>query len=335
MRLIVAKLSLFSFALISMNAFADEPARSFKFEFSMAQGSGVNGADLMQLMKQRCVENQLGTSEEALARIDWADRCGYISKSKWWPIYSLNYDPFSRTESPRAKLAYPIFVQGSENKPWIPNISACDMPEDVKFLTVCEAGCYTADQKLMFTSGVSAVGIPIAHAKDSWTKDVNATLQSGSKEFPEEILKIYGLTEGSTFESIKMKPLNIRRFLVSAMDEKNSILEFKTALGGTLKVTPDHPLVNAQGLIRKASFFKPGDELVRQDGSLDAIVSISQKVIFGKVYNVEPSSSKGTEHIHIAQGFLAGSLALQNGDMKDIDRIMSRKGSDSLLLKLK
>lgn len=310
-------------ALVASPSVSAWAQSGFRFEGDPVSFS-INGAANVGLINSRCAENQLATNEEALARIDWADRCGYLSKAKWMPLFEGVTHPLTGVRTPRSKFAYPIFTQGADHKLWTPTSDACDMPEDVSFFGICEAGCYTPDQKIAFSSSGRSVILPIETAASSWIDAVNEARAAGQSSLPSHALRIFGVVPGSTFESLKYTSLPIERFLVSARDEENVILTFRTQSGGTLRVTPEHPLLGSDGLVTKASFFKVGDPLVKHDGRFDRISSIETSREFGKVYNVAPSSRASTEHIHVAQGFLAGSLALQNGELKDFQRIMSR-----------
>ncbi len=325
-----------SVALIAVSVSASQAfSQSFRFDGLPSGWLSGPGPSSASLMNTRCSENQLGTNDEAMARIDWADRCGYVSKQKWTPIYFTNTDPFTRVDTPRAKYAYPIFVHDDSATTkllplWIPDQSTCDMPADVIFFTVCEAGCYAPDQQLAFTKNGKPTLLKIKDAFETFNLD----LSQNSKQ-TESSLRLYSVAQNSTFERLSFLPLAIKRMIASAKDEMNTILTIQTTGGGQLKVTPEHPLVSSTGHFKKAHMFKVGDSLVKQNGSTDPISSITEEKVFGKVYNLEPRSTNPTENIHIAQGFLAGSLAVQNGEIQDLKRVLSRSHFGSAQIDLK
>lgn len=278
----------------------------------------------------RCSQDQLPDNAAAIARQDWADRCLYVSKAEWAKNYANRTHTRTGALIPREKLAYPIFVHDATNEIWKPDdLSQCNMPADVVFFTICEAGCFTGDQKLAFHQSNQSREIAIADAYRTYANQVSSAQGATQDE-----LKLMTLRPGSSLDAMSFIPTEIFRFLVSAQEEMNEILTLRTQSGNEIKVTPDHPLIDRDGAVRKAAYFEEGEELVRADGSLDAISSISSTLEFGRVYNVEPVGKTSTEHVIVAQGFLAGSLALQNGDISDLQRVFSRKNAKYATLNL-
>jgi hypothetical protein len=293
---------------------------------------GVAGPGLLNV---RCTENQIADNAGAMERIDWADRCGLVSKEKWSRLYFNNIDYLTGIPTPRAKYAYPIFVhdESATNKTyplWVPNHASCDVPSDILFFTICEAGCYAPDQKIAFTQKNKPALLPIQKAFETFGSELKS-----SPSPKESDLRVYSVMKGSTLDSLTFGTLPLKRIVASAKDENNTILTFRTESGGELKVTPEHPLISSLGQFRKAQHFKVGDSLVLQTGQLDPITEILESSFFGKVYNLEPRSSDPTENIHVAQGFLAGSLAVQNGELRDLSRVLQRLNTSSNHLDLK
>jgi hypothetical protein len=322
-------------AVVSVASAGKAFSQTFRFESNPSGWLLGPGAGPSSLMNARCSENQMGTNEEAMARIDWADKCGFVSKEKWSPLYFNNIDPLTAARTPRAKYAYPLFVHDDSATAktfpvWVPDYTTCEMPADVVLFTFCEAGCYALDQQIAFTQNGKPKLLKIKDAYDIFIAEI------AQNEKPKESsLRLYGVTQGSTFEKLSFFPLALKRIIASARNEMNTLLTFKTAGGGELKVTPEHPLVSSSGHFRKAHMFKTGEELVKQDGTVDPITQITSEEVMGKVYNLEPRSSNPTENIHIAQGFLAGSLAVQNGDIRDLKRVLARSHFGSTELNIK
>ncbi len=299
------------------------------------KGAVMGGVAGPALVNVRCAENQITDNAGAMERIDWADRCGLVSKDKWKNIYFYNVDLVTFQVTPRAKYAYPIFVHddSATNKTyplWVPNHASCDIPPDVIWFTVCEAGCYAPDQKIAFTQKNEPALLPIQKAFETFVSELKS-----SPSPKESDLRVYSVMKGSTLDSLTFGTLPLKRIVASAKDENNTLLTFRTESGGELKVTPEHPLISSFGQFRKAQHFKVGDSLVLQTGQPDPITEIIESSFFGKVYNLEPRSSDPTENIHVAQGFLAGSLAVQNGELRDLSRVLQRLNTSSNHLDLK
>jgi intein/homing endonuclease len=95
--------------------------------------------------------------------------------------------------------------------------------------------------------------------------------------------------------------------------------------GGSLRVTAEHPLLTDDGIMRQAEDLKVGASLVRADGSPDAISSVEVSKIFGKVYNVRPTTVDYTSNIVVAGGYLNGSVRYQNEFLDMINALILRR----------
>jgi hypothetical protein len=91
-------------------------------------------------------------------------------------------------------------------------------------------------------------------------------------------------------------------------------------------VTNEHPMVTGEGRLVQAQKLKVGEELLKADGTPDAIVSIEKTTHQGKVYNIKPESREQVANILIAQGYLVGSARFQNDDVDYMNRVLLFRG---------
>ena len=81
-------------------------------------------------------------------------------------------------------------------------------------------------------------------------------------------------------------------------------------------------MLEGGGKVVEAHALKVGDKLIKPDGSLDPIVSVTKTSHFGKVYNLKPRSTNRVANLLIAQGYLVGSSRYQNEDVDYMNRII-------------
>ena len=108
-------------------------------------------------------------------------------------------------------------------------------------------------------------------------------------------------------------------------DAWNDILEFRTAHGGKLKVTPNHPILDGDGRIREAGTFLIGDAFVAANGTRDPIVSIDKSRHFGQVYNLDTKTKNLKSKLVLAEGFVNGTLYYQNDGFGYMNRKLLRE----------
>lgn len=171
----------------------------------------------------------------------------------------------------------------------------------------CEAGCYTADQNVRFSTGDVAIGDAFnAIRNDVVTLSPDATLNDLS-------------TQVSTVHS----------YTRDARDGMQPIWTFTTASGGSLRVTNSHPVMVSRagaGRLITAERLREGDELVQADGTADPIIAIDRAEVFGRAYNLAPTGTEHLSNILIAQGFLVGSSRFQNDDVQYMNRALLFRG---------
>ncbi|WP_224364841.1 Hint domain-containing protein [Hyalangium versicolor] len=164
----------------------------------------------------------------------------------------------------------------------------------------CEAACYTADQKILFSGGE----IPILDAMKSLRED------------------LITLTPDSTLDNLQLHQNTTYSYTRELRDAEQKLCIITTRSGGQLTLTLEHAVINGEGRIVQAQTLKVGDELVKADGTLDPIVDIQRTTYFGKVYNIAPVSTDLVSNILVAQGYLVGSVRFQNDEVRYINRVI-------------
>jgi len=168
----------------------------------------------------------------------------------------------------------------------------------------CESSCYTPDQSLRFSTG-----------------DVN--LLEALKAKRDDVVT---LAPDATLDHLATRVDTVYSYTSEIRDAEQVIYKVKTASGGTLSVTNEHPVMVADGRLVKAETLTTRDQLVKADGKLDPIVHVEKTTFFGKVYNIKPMSEDLVSNVLIAQGFLVGSARFQNDDVNYMNRVLLLRG---------
>lgn len=176
------------------------------------------------------------------------------------------------------------------------------MPATGSFFVVayCESSCFTPEQRVLFSAGE----VPILEA-----------LQQGRED-------IMTLSPDATLDDLQLTQGKVYSYTAETRDSEHIIYQVRTVTGGELKVTSEHPVVTSEGQLVQAQQLNVGDELLRQDGTPDRIVSVEKSTHFGKVYNLKPESREQVSNVLVAQGFLVGSARFQNDDVEYMNRII-------------
>lgn len=273
----------------------------------------------------RCTYDQLSV-ERGKARTDWAIRYrginpyGLTTANGRDARYLSNANAITVNDT-TAVVIYPVYVDPTsvDLPPWrgpgaagtateatatadIINLPYTIKPVQIQNDALCEAGCYTPNQKILFESGE----VDIAKA------------QSGGR------LDLLTLTPNSIFGKLALTKNPVLYYTMDPKPATQKILTFHMESGGQLSVTTEHPLVTSDGAVQKAKLFAVGDQLVKQDGSLDQIVNIDDDMWFGQVYNLKPVSTDLTSNILIAQGYLNGSGRFQSEFVDELNRVILR-----------
>ena len=215
---------------------------------------------------------------------------GYPSYGKW-------NDAISEYENPLKWFAPPRPQAGKTGAP-----SCSDIPAEYEIGFFCGSGCYTPEQMILSDQG------PIAIVQAS---AVN-------------LASVQSLTPDSSMDKLEYQSSSVLSYISDVTPGLQEVLRFKMLSGGELRVTLNHPLINSAGEMAQAQSFKAGDALVKEDGSLDPILSIEKENYFGKVYNLRMASEDSKENILVAQGYLNGSVRYQNEFVDQLNRHLLR-----------
>lgn len=273
----------------------------------------------------RCREltgDHLATAAEATERTTWALDC----HEKWMNRAITNFQDELATEHDAiirllnnrrgeyGSVLYPTYGEMGLNG--IPNNRKsffafptpnplgreCELPEDYKIVATCISGCVTAEQKLLFPSGNE----PISLAKPS-THPTVVTLSPESDR-----------------DSLQFTESEVMLYLTDVSEGQHEILTLQLESGRKLRVTPHHPLLSVDGVMRKADSYLVGEALMSVDGGEDRIESVQGETYFGKVYNVLLKSEDPMRNIIAVEGILNGSARYQNEQIRDVNRQLMR-----------
>ena len=275
---------------------------------------GATGASA-QVVEGRCASDQLFNNTQANERIEWSLRCGQITAQQAFDHRSF-FDPSSGSIQPKSLYTYPVFgwpaSTASNAIVWVAPTdrnASCTVPYSAahggyaRVVTDCVIGCYTPEQKLRFSTGE----VTIREAMQSHRTDVVT------------------LSPDATMDRLSFQTGQVVAYTADVVDAEQPILNIRTRLGGHLRVTTNHPILDGTGVMKQADAFQEGDELVREDGSLDPIASIEKELYFGKTYNLKPSTYDTTTNIVVAQGFLNGSGRYQDKTVTESNRVLLRQ----------
>jgi hypothetical protein len=186
------------------------------------------------------------------------------------------------------------------------NPAATTPPSSTSFYVngYCTSSCYLPDQQIAFEGGNEGILAAMNELRTGVTT----------------------LTPTSTLDSIKTRTDEVASYTHDIHEAKQVIFTITTKSGGQLKVTERHPILIGDGRIVQAQSVKLGNQLIKPDGTRDAVISVAQTDYFGKVYNIKPASTNRVANILIAQGFLVGSSRYQNDDADLINRIILGHG---------
>ncbi len=180
---------------------------------------------------------------------------------------------------------------------------SCDtIPKRFEIVFFCASGCYSPEQLLLTSTGYV---------------DARTAVLDNQR-------MMVTLSDASEPEILRFKHAAISRVVKDRYAGLQEMLEFKMASGGSLKVTPNHPIVAASGFMKKAAEFTIGDAFVKQDGSRDPIVKITPSTENLKVYNLDIDSESPTEKVIVAQGYLNGSVYYQDEEVMEANRKLLR-----------
>lgn len=249
----------------------------------------------------RCSNDSLNNTQ-AHNRFLWMQKCA--SQSPVIAEFLENFDSISKdnfTIDTTSRILYPTFMDRSKKpeKTWIAPTSAsapCNIPNSVYIASVCVSSCVIPQEKILAQRNATENLSPVAFV-DALTHHYD---------------RVATLAAGNSINSRPTQLTKVDQWITELEDTVQPVLIFTMKSGKTLTVTPNHPLLRADGSMSIASQFKVKDALVKVGGSLDEIKSIEPQQYSGKVYNLFVKSSVPQENIVITNGYLNGSAFFQN-----------------------
>lgn len=267
---------------------------------------------------RRCSQDSLNNTE-AKGRYDWMVKCQndlpvikeFLTN---FDNVTLKVDGKELSVGGKGRELYPTFMNTAfkPEKPWIaPKVATapCTMPATAYIATVCVSSCATPEQQILAQEQASGK-LKYMPFIEALTKNAGfvASLQSAQSMGSKAVVKT-----------------KVDQWVTELIDTEHDILVFKMKSGRELKLTPNHPVVTAEGMMKKAGEFKAGEALVQLGGVLDPIESITPIKHFGKVYNVFVQSNAIHKNILVTNGYLNGSAYFQNEGAKDMNRSLFRQ----------
>jgi hypothetical protein len=245
---------------------------------------------------------------QAKARWEWAMKCDPSNRR-----ILFTYKDYTAPNG-SVRPAYPIYGLLDEDyeKPptnplgWFPPAdknAACYIPENYDIIGFCAGGCYSADQ-LVLVDG----------------KEFSIKEMLDSKE-----MKVSTLSSDATLEAMNLKTGNIFSYMKSIVSGTHPMINIETDSGKKLQVTLEHPLVLENGTYIPAQDLKIGAKLLNEFGEKETIVSLEEKEIEGKVYNLRTDGVSETDRVIVAQGLLNGDLTVQQRKAKKANQVLLRK----------
>ncbi|EYF01379.1 putative cell surface protein [Chondromyces apiculatus DSM 436] len=224
--------------------------------------------------------------------------------NSWKWTKSLNYKrprPMYPTFGSTNNIATAVLLKPSTNPADCNLYDAQGSASDTfHVLGFCTASCYTPEQKVLFPEGYQSI-VEAADAR-------RPTMMT--------------LTPDALLGDIQVMENDVHSYIAELRDGEHVIFEIRTASGGLLRLTDEHPVVLGGGQLAQARTLQVEQELIREDGSLDSIVSVDKTTHHGKVYNLQPQTTDRVSNLLIAQGYVVGSARFQNDDIGYINRII-------------
>jgi hypothetical protein len=165
-------------------------------------------------------------------------------------------------------------------------------PENVRIMTLCMEGCFDGAVALEGNNGPASVE--------------ELTLTGAPS--------LLTLSSSSTIDRFAFQLTPVRSWLSDYAAFDQAFLELRTTAGRLLTVTPSHPLVLADGTVRRAEHLVAGDALLADDGSTDKLTGIAGVRRIARAYNVDVHTSELLPNFVSANGLLTGTQQIQTED---------------------
>ncbi|MBS1971810.1 MAG: PKD domain-containing protein [Bdellovibrionales bacterium] len=274
-------------------------------------GAWVSQSYCRDYVAYRCSQDSL-SNDEANGRYQWMVKC-----QDQVPVIKEFLEKFDNVKvggndiDTSARKLYPTFMNRATNpeKVWIAPKKAsgsCVVPSTAYIAAVCVSSCATPEQQII--------------------ADVKAQGQGKYVTFIEALTKNYShvvtLKNTNSMNSKAVEKTPVDQWVTELIDGEHDIIVFTMKSGRSIKLTPNHPVVASNGMMKLAGEFAVGDSLVELGGHLDAIVSLEHVKHYGKVYNLFVKSTEIQKNIVITNGYLNGTAFFQNEGAVNMNRAL-------------
>lgn len=259
----------------------------------------------------RCSQDSL-TNGFAEARYKWMKKCRAEV-----PAIDEFFNAFEHLDTGAGfwdgkRQLYATFMDKSKKpeKAWIApktSTASCKVPDGVYVAAVCLASCATPEEMILASERQNRTGY--VRFDEAWQKNLPF---------------VATLTSRSTIDSKRVHSSRVDQWVTELVDTDHQMVQFELKSGQILKLTPNHPLLTKDGVMKMAMDFKVGESLVMLGGELDEIVRLTEIQYFGKVYNVFVKSNALQHNIVVTNGYLNGTAYFQNEGTKDLNRQLFR-----------
>lgn len=264
------------------------------------------------LVTARCSHDSL-SNQGAAGRHQWMLKC-----QNEVPLIKEFLQNFEQTKykniglNNTARHLYPTFMETKNKRTWnAPTnpIASCAVPATAYIAAVCVSSCATPDQTI------------IAKAKhDPSLQEVKFI-----DALTANMAWVGTLQSNSIMSSKDLQKTAVENWVTELVDTVQPVLTFKLKSGGEVKLTSNHAVLHESGMMKMASEFKVGDNLLQLGAKKDEILSITQSNYNGKVYNVFVKSNDLKKNVVVINGYLAGTAFYQNEGATDLNRSLFKQ----------
>jgi len=201
--------------------------------------------------------------------------------------------------------------------------ASCDPAKWSQYVLIafCTPGCYAPDQKIQASVGFE---VPLASYRDSQPIEI-------SKAREEKVSHIVTLSPGSSMDRLQFhsSPTEYVRDMDAATPKPQPYVTLTMASGKSIRITPEHPMVDGNGIMRAAKALELGDSLFTAEGSADKIVKIVNEDLALPAHNVSIKSADPMQSLVVAEGYLSGDLKYQRQEFQWLNRSLDRRNVPS------
>jgi len=239
-------------------------------------------------LQERCAEDQIQSAAMANGRNQWALACHLITK--------IDYDCATNNGY---YWTFNSTTGGPNRAPLRPG-QACD---GFRKFTMCPAGCFEASTRVSFAS----------------------RYMTPAEAFEAGQGTVTTLSGDATLDHLAFVEESIATFVRGP--ETGDLVQITCNTGASLRVTHNHPMIDATGTLLPASQVKVGMALATVKGAAK-VVAVQRVPYDGLVWNVKPVKAEPKANVNVAEGFLTGSIRYQNEWASDAARLLLRQSLD-------